>query len=136
MPKQSKQQERRQSIDQLDPSIDIVLQNQERKQAESRLPPKERSAKTKEKRRAQERLPGRVNLDLPVELKQRLFALAEREGVPVSQLAAFLLLDGAARLEAPEGPGLLLGYKKFSTSPKYRHVLDLEQRAADQEKTT
>ena len=125
------QPKRRETID---PAVAELLGTLESKQVEARLPKKERSAKTKERRRAQERLPGRVNLDLPVELKQRLFGLAEREGVPVSQLAAFLLLDGAAALETKTGSDLLLGYKKPSSSPKYRHVLDLEQRAADQKK--
>jgi len=70
----------------VDPAVESLLGQGQRRQAESHLPKNERSRKKKERERAQKRIPGRIGLDLPVELKHRLMVLAQKEGVPISQL--------------------------------------------------
>ena len=75
----------------VDPAVESLLGQGQRRQVESHLPKNERSHKKKERERAQKRMANRINLDLPVDLKKRLEHLAKKEGVPVSQLVAFLL---------------------------------------------
>jgi predicted HicB family RNase H-like nuclease len=115
-----------------DPAVESLLGQGERRQAEARLPKQERQRKKKERERARKRLAGRVNLDLPPELKKRLEALAKKEGVPLSQLIAFLLYEPLHRLEARETS--LWGYKLPSGCPKFEFTLDLKRRAAVVEK--
>ena len=116
-------------LSELDPAVDTLISQGDRRQVEARLPKSERSRKKKERERAQARKPHRINLDLPVDMKKRLFILAEREGVPVSQLVSFLLFEPLQMLE--EKAISLWGYKLPSGCPKYLSTLDLEQKAKD-----
>jgi hypothetical protein len=93
---------------------------------ESRLPKTERSRKKKERERAQKRIPNRINLDLPQGLKKRLEVLAKREGVPISQLVAFLLFIPIYQLE--KRTISLWGYKTASGCLKFECNLDLKRR--------
>jgi hypothetical protein len=68
-------------------------------------------------------------LDLPVELKHRLNELSKREGVPISQLVAFLLYEPVNLLERKRIS--LWGFKTASTSPKFDSNLDLKAKAED-----
>jgi hypothetical protein len=113
----------------MDPAVESLLGQGQRRQTESHLPPKERSRKKKERERAKQRIPGRIGLDLPIELKQRLNVLAEKEGVPISQLVAFLLYEPVYLLEHRRIS--LWGYKTTSTSPKFDSNLDLKRKAED-----
>ena len=115
-----------------DPAVESLLGQGERRQAEARMPRQERQRKKKEKERARKRLAGRVNLDLPVDLKKRLEALAKKESIPLSQLAAFLLYEPLHGLEKRETS--LWGYKLPSGCPKFEFTLDLQRRAAEVEK--
>lgn len=101
----------------IDPSTAEILEGVERKQSDAHLPQDERLRKVKERKKAKARLPGRVNWDLPPNLKQRIVALAERNRVPTSQVAAFLLVDGLERLDAGEID--FDSYKVPSNSPRY-----------------
>jgi hypothetical protein len=74
----------------LDPAVNLLIDQGDRRQGETRLPKVERSHKKRERDRAQKRKPHRINLDLPLDLKKRLETQAKLEGVPVSQLVAFL----------------------------------------------
>lgn len=109
----------------VDPAVESLLGQGQRRQ----LPKNERSRKKKERERAQKRIPGRIGLDLPVELKHRLNALSQREGVPISQLVAFLLYEPVNLLERKRIS--LWGYKTASTSPKFDSNLDLQRKAED-----
>jgi hypothetical protein len=109
-----------------DPAVGALINATERRQADSRLPKLERTRKQKERRRQQERQAGRINLDLPVEIKRHLVALAEKESVPISQLVAFFLIDPICAME--EGQPLIWGYKGPSKCPKYDSVIDIERR--------
>jgi len=113
----------------VDPAVESLLGQGERRQVESHLPPKERSRKKNERERAKQRIPGRIGLDLPVELKHRLSALAQKEGVPISQLVAFLLYEPVNLLERKRIS--LWGYKTASSSPKFDSNLDLQRKAED-----
>jgi hypothetical protein len=77
----------------LDPAVNLLINQGDRRHADACLPRGERSRKKKERERAQRRKPHRINLDLPLDLKKRLEAQAKREGVPISQLVAFLLYE-------------------------------------------
>ncbi len=113
----------------VDEAVASLLGQGERRQAESHLPKNERSRKKKERERAQKRIPGRIGLDLPIELKQHLNTLSKKEGVPISQLVAFLLYEPVYLLEHKRIS--LWGYKTVSTSPKFDSNLDLQRRAED-----
>ncbi len=113
----------------LDPAVESLLGQGERRQVESHLPKNERSRRKKERDRAQKRIPGRLGLDLPVDLKQRLNALAKKEGVPVSQLVGFFLYEPVFQLE--HHMISLWSYKTSSDSPKYESNLDLKRKAEE-----
>ncbi len=113
----------------VDPAVESLLGQGQRRQVEAHLPKNERSRKKKERERAQKRIPGRIGLDLPVELKNRLIGLAQKEGVPISQLVAFLLYESVNLLEQERIS--LWGYKTISTSPKFDSNLDLQRKAKD-----
>ncbi len=113
----------------VDPAVESLLGQWQRRQIESHLPKNERSRKKKERERAQKRIPGRIGLDLPVDLKHRLITLAQKEGVPISQLVAFLLYEFIYFLEQERIS--LWGYKTISTSPKFDSNLDLQRKAKD-----
>ena len=111
----------------VDPAVESLLGQGQRRQDEARLPRTERSRKKKERERADKRKPNRINLDLPVELKKRLELLAKKEGVPISQLVAFLLYEPVYQLESRVIS--LWGYKTASGCPKFECNLDLKRRA-------
>ena len=116
-------------IPNMDQAVESLLSQGQRRQVESHLPKNERSRKKKEHERAQKRNPGRIGLDLPVELKHKLNTLAQKEGVPISQLVAFLLYESIHLLEKERIS--LWGYKSISTSPKFDSNLDLQRKAKD-----
>ena len=111
----------------VDPAVESLLGQGQRRQDEARLPRTERSRKKKERERAEKRKPNRINLDLPVDLKRRLEHLARKEGVPISQLVAFLLYEPVTQLE--NRAISLWGYKIASGCPKFECNLDLKRRA-------
>ena len=113
----------------IDPAVESLLGQSERRQVEAHLPRQERTHRKKERERAQKRLAKRVNLDLPVELKRRLEVLAKKEGVPVSQLVAFLLFEPVQQLETHTLS--LWGYKTTSGCSKFEYNLDLQRRAEE-----
>lgn len=111
----------------VDPAVESLLGQGQRRQDEARLPRIERSRRKKERERAEKRKPNRINLDLPVDLKKRLENLANKEGVPISQLVAFLLYEPVHQLESRVIS--LWGYKTASGCPKFECNLDLKRRA-------
>jgi len=113
----------------VDPAVDSLLGQGQRRQEEARLPRNERSRKKKERERAERRKPNRINLDLPVELKRRLEDLARQESVPISQLVAFMLYEPVSQLERKAIS--LWGYKTASGCPKFDSTLDLKRRAEE-----
>ena len=113
----------------VDPAVESLIGQGQRRQTESHLPQKERSRKKKERERAEKRMPNRIGLDLSVELKTRLEELAKKEGVPVSQLVAFLLFEPVSQLEKKRIS--LWGYKTASRSPKYESNLDLNRKSQE-----
>jgi macrodomain Ter protein organizer (MatP/YcbG family) len=113
----------------MDPAVESLLGQGKRRQDEARLPRNERSRKKKERERAEKRKPNRINLDLPVDLKKRLEHLAKKEGVPISQLVAYLLYEPVKQLESREIS--LWGYKTASGCPKFECNLDLKRRSEE-----
>ena len=102
----------------IDPAVRDIMTRQEEK-----VGSKSDRAKKEERKKAASRLPGRVNLDLPLELKKRVFDLAESERIPASQIVALLLADGLRRLDS--GDLNIKEYRRPSTSPRYLYTLDL-----------
>lgn len=111
----------------VDPAVESLIGQGQRRQVESHLPKNERSKKKKERDRTERRLPNRINLDLPQDLKKQLEVLARKEGVPISQLVAFLLYEPVSLLE--NCTITLWGYKTASGCPKFEANLDLKRRA-------
>jgi class 3 adenylate cyclase len=64
-----------------------------------------------------------------VDLKSRLEDLAKSEGVPISQMVAFLLYEPVFLLEQKRIS--LWGYKSASRSPKYESNLDLNRKSEE-----
>lgn len=110
----------------IDPAVAALMSHQEERQVEARQPKAERVKRSRERKKAADRLPGRVNLDLPPELKKRLFDLAKTEGIPASQIAAFFLAEGLRRLQS--GDLSFTPYRRRSDSPRYEWNLDLEEK--------
>lgn len=104
----------------IDPAVRDIMTRQEEKAVGSKS---DRAKKSKERKKAASRLPGRVNLDLPQELKKRVFALAEAKRIPASQIVALFLADGLRRLES--GDLNLDQYRRPSGSPRYDWTLDI-----------
>jgi hypothetical protein len=113
----------------VDPAVESLIGQGQRRQVDSHLPKNERSRKKKERDRAQKRLSNRINLDRPVDLQKRLEHMAKKEGVPISQLVAFLLYEPVQQLE--EKVISLWGYKIASGCPKFECNLDLQRRAEE-----
>jgi macrodomain Ter protein organizer (MatP/YcbG family) len=113
----------------IDPAVGSLLGQVQHRQVEAHLPRSERSRKKKERDRAKRRKPNRINLDLPLDLKKRLELLAKKEGVPISQLVAFLLYEPVFQLEKRTiSPWV---YKTASGCPKFECNLDLKRRAEE-----
>jgi hypothetical protein len=113
----------------VDPAVESLLNQGQRHSIESHLPRNLRSQRKKERERAQKRLANRINLDLPVDLKKRLEILAKKEGVPVSQLVAFLLYSPVHQLETRMIS--LWGYKTSSGCRKFEWNIDLQRHAEE-----
>jgi predicted HicB family RNase H-like nuclease len=116
-------------LSRVDPAVESLLDQGQRRNIESHLPKNLRSQRKKERERAQKRLANRVNLDLPADLKKRLEILAKKEGVPVSQLVAFLLYAPVHQLETRMIS--LWGYKTSSGCRKFEWNIDLKRYAEE-----
>ena len=109
---------KRQTI--MDPAVRDIMAHREERATGSKT---DRAKKAKERKKAAGRLPGRVNLDLPLELKKRVFDLAEAKRIPASQIVALFLADGLRRLDS--GELKLDEYRRPSKSPRYDYTLDI-----------
>lgn len=104
-----------------DPAVNALLGQAERRSSEQRMPTKARERKRKEREKIRARRPYHTTYDIPVELRQRIKDLAERHGVPASQIAALGLLrfvedTAAGRVDVER-------YKVPSRSPRYDYNL-------------
>jgi hypothetical protein len=113
----------------VDPAVESLLGQGQRRQVESHLPRSERTQKKKERERTQKRKPNGIHLDLPVDLKKRVEMLAKNEGVPVSQLVAYLLYFQVDQLE--KHMISLWGYKTPSGCRKFDWNIDLKRHAEE-----
>ncbi len=101
----------------LDPAVADLLSDLEQKQAETKLPRREREKKVRERAKIQARREQRVTYDLPPHIRQNVKDLAEKEGVPASQLVTMALLHFLRDLAQQQ---VDLGqYKQPSRSPRY-----------------
>jgi hypothetical protein len=101
----------------LDPAVADLLSGMEQRQNESHLPAKERKKAVRERNKIRSRRDFRVTYDLPPKLRQRIKTLAEKEGVPASQLvtlALYRFMDAYQKKEIDLGL-----YKESSKSPRY-----------------
>jgi hypothetical protein len=106
----------------LDPAVADLLAGMENKQAEARLPRKQREKKAKERAKIRARKDHRVTYDLPPELKQSIFELAESLSLPASQLVTLALHRFLKDYQ--EGIIDISKYKKPSKSPRYDWKLE------------
>lgn len=105
----------------LDPAVADLLAGMEEKQAESRLPKKEREKIAKERAKMRSRKDNRVTYDLPPEIKKQMANLAENMGVAASQLATFALIQFLQDYQ--NGEIDLSKYRVPSKSPRYEWKL-------------
>ena len=113
----------------VDPAVESLLGQGQRRQVESHLPKNERSRKKKERERAQKRIPGRIGLDLPVELKTSdWFWLKKKE----CRSANWLRFSFMSPFICWNRKGSVCGdIRRFPTSPKFDSNLDLQRKAKD-----
>jgi hypothetical protein len=93
----------------LDPHVASVYEDGQRRQA----------ARSMSKRQRQQAARNRMTFDIPVELEDKLTAIALDYSVPVSQLATFLMLRGLEHTSEEE----LLAARVPSRSMRYEFVL-------------
>ena len=77
----------------IDPTVDSLIAQGERRQADAHLSTKERRKKAKQRERMQQRHEFRVTYDLPPSIRNQIARLAEKGKFPASQLAAVLLTE-------------------------------------------
>lgn len=113
---------------QADEAVAEILEGVSRRQEEAQLSPKERkllqdarrkddARAAKAKAKAASQADQRTFLLLPAALKSKIETVAMSQGIPVSQVVAFLLFDALGRMEDGDidfGP-----YLEPSFSPKY-----------------
>jgi|APHig6443717497_1056834.scaffolds.fasta_scaffold117471_2 hypothetical protein len=102
-----------------------LLGNMQQRKSERQLPESERKKRIREKARMEKRRINQITIDIPSNLKPKLFALAEKEGIPVSQLVSALFLPNLKKLET--GEISFWGFKRPSRCARYESVLDLER---------
>lgn len=105
-------------------TADLLGHMQQRK-TERQMTEKEKKKKDREDARMKKRRVNQITIDIPANLKPKIFALAEREGVPVSQLVSALFLPNLKKLET--GEISFWGFKRPSRCARYESVLDLEK---------
>lgn len=117
---------------QADEAVAEILEGVSRRQEEAQLSPKERKLLQDARRKDEERAAKakakaaaqadqRTFLLLPAPLKSKIETIAMSQGIPVSQVVAFLLFDALGRMEDGDidfGP-----YLEPSYSPKYQWEL-------------
>lgn len=115
-----------------DEMVAEMLEDVTRRQDDARLSPRERKLLQDARRKEQERAAKakakaasqadqRTFLLLPAALKAKIETIAMSQGIPVSQVVAFLLFDALGRMEDGDidfGP-----YLEPSYSPKYQWEL-------------
>lgn len=107
----------------LDPAVADLLAGMEEKQAESRLPRKERERKARERAKIQARRDQRVTYDIPPSVRQYIKDLADDLSLPASQLASLALMRFISDYE--KGAVELSSLKRPSRSPRYDWNLSL-----------
>lgn len=116
-----------------DPAVAALITQGSERIAERKLSPAERKRKAKDRARIRERKARRVTYDLPPALRHKISSIAEEQGIPASQLVAWLLLDALERFgdSAQERHEQLAGARTPSASPRYEWNLTLD---ADRDK--
>ncbi len=102
-----------------------LLGNMQQRKKESQMTEKEKKRRDRENARLIKRRVNQITIDIPSNLKPKLFALAEKEGIPVSQLVSALFLPNLQKLE--RGEISFWGFKRPSRCARYESVLDLEK---------
>jgi len=105
----------------LDPAVADLLAGMEEKQAEARLPKREREKIARERAKMRARKDHRVTYDLPPELKKQIGDLAEQLGVAASQIATYALIQFLQSYQNGD-----VDFTKFrvpSRSPRYEWKL-------------
>lgn len=108
-----------------DPTTADMLSTMEQRVKESHLPAPIKSRVARERNRLKQRRINQVALDLPEGLKPQLFQIAEKEGIPVSQVAAALLIVSLKKMK--DGELSFWSFKKPSRCAKFEFVLDFEK---------
>jgi len=100
----------------VDPAVADMLADMEKKRRIASLP------KSKQEKARKDSVRHKAGMDLPIELHERLRAIAEKEHISVSGLAVFFLYRGTLEYEASRVD--LSPYKRISRSPRFEYILD------------
>jgi hypothetical protein len=101
----------------LDPAVADLLSGMEQRESESHFPAKERKKAARERSKIRSRREYRVTYDLPPKLRQRIKTIADKEGIPASQLVTLALYRFLDHYQKKEFD--LSTYKEISKSPRY-----------------
>jgi hypothetical protein len=111
----------------LDPAVESVLSEGQKRRREAQLPLSERKKKVRQRRKSRARRGRRAVYDMDPDLIEQVKEIAQAHRVPASQVAALLITVG---LEALEGEGVdIEALKTPSDSPRYEWNLDLSRLA-------
>lgn len=111
----------RKRLNVLDPAVADLLAGMEEKQAEARLPKREREKIARERAKMRARKDHRVTYDLPPDLKKQISELAEKMGVAASQIVTYALIQFLQSYQQDEID--LSKYRVPSRSPRYEWKL-------------
>ena len=107
-----------------DPAVQALIEEGSRQRYEAHLSRRERDHIIKERSRMRARREQHTCYDIPPELRLHIKELAEKEGVPASQIAALALMRFASDWQ--NGKVDLSLYKTPSRSPKFDWNLALD----------
>lgn len=135
------------AFDSADEMVAEILSDANRRKDEMQLTPRERqlladqrrkeaARKARADQKAKNQAPNRTVLLLPTDLKDRLESIANWQGIPISQIATYLLYEAISQFDT--GAINFAPYKTPSYSPRYQseliHPLDAERRQRRVEK--
>lgn len=109
----------------LDPAVAAYMSNGHQAEINTQREKEMGMTAAQRRRREKEKKRVRAIYDLPSAIKERVIEIAAEEGVPPSQLAAFLLHHALRAYDASEID--LSSHKRLSRVPRYEWFLDLPE---------
>jgi hypothetical protein len=109
----------------LDPAVQAYMGQGEQAALNAQREKEQNLTAAQRRKRKQDQQRVRAYYDLPLAIKNRVIEIAEGEGVPTSQLAAFLLQHALQTYQAGEID--IAPYKRNSRVPRFEWMLALPE---------